>query len=235
MKHPQGNIESTGKNYSPLLNNSSTDRGELQHFLRADLRKPSCVRNDPRIGRMNPVDVGVDLASTAGTASFQRGRKCHCSRIRSAAANRRDFTDWRNPLKSSHHRDAAFIDQVVETSGLDRENSGPTVRLVGTNSRFTAAKRNCRNASVLEGDRHHGGAGKFAGGQKQIQRAGIRIRAQRMGEFDQLISRLPHRGNDYDHPVTRTHCLGHAVRTIRQPCRIRQRRPTEFLDQDRPA
>ena len=67
------------------LQHLGAERSHLQHFLEGDAVEPARLGHDARIGRIDAVDVGVDVAAVGADG----GRDRHRARVRAAAAQRR--------------------------------------------------------------------------------------------------------------------------------------------------
>ena len=81
---------------------------ELEHFLERDPVEPPRLRDDARIGRVDAVDVGVDLA----LVGLERGGERDARRVGAAAPERRDVAVLVDALKSRDDDDRA-VGEVV--------------------------------------------------------------------------------------------------------------------------
>ena len=68
------------------LQHLGAERGQLQHFLERDAVEPARLRHHPRVGGVDAVDVGVDVAAVGMDGGRDRDRR----RIGAAAAERGD-------------------------------------------------------------------------------------------------------------------------------------------------
>ena len=85
------------------LQHLGADRGQLQHLLVADPRELARLRHDARIGGVDAIDVGVDVAAVG----LQRRRQRHGRGVRAAAAQRGDAVVGADALEAGHHGDLA--------------------------------------------------------------------------------------------------------------------------------
>ena len=93
----------------PELHHLRARSGELQHLVVGDLLKLPRVGHDARIGGVDAVDVGVDLAEVG----LERGGQRDGRQVRTAAAERRDLAAGRLPLKAGDDDDVAGVEQTV--------------------------------------------------------------------------------------------------------------------------
>jgi len=56
------------------LHDLGAERGELEHFLVGDLGQPARARHDARVGGVDAVDVGVDVAALGSNRGRDRDR-----------------------------------------------------------------------------------------------------------------------------------------------------------------
>src|SRR5215204_1724673 len=78
----------------------------LEHLLVTDVRDASSAGHDPRVGGVNAIDVGIDLAMVGAEGRRQRNRR----RVRSAAAKRGHVLRvLRNPLEACDDDDVSLI------------------------------------------------------------------------------------------------------------------------------
>ena len=68
------------------LKHARAERGQFQHFLERDPVQLAGLRRDPGIGRVDPVDIRVDVAALGSECGCKRNR----CRVRTAATECRD-------------------------------------------------------------------------------------------------------------------------------------------------
>ncbi len=101
--------------------------GQLQHFVVADLADVAGLRHDAGIGRIDAVDVGIDLARRR----VQHRRQGHGGRVAAAAAQRGDVRLLVDPLEAGGDDDVALVQGLADAVGGDRLDAGFRVRAVG--------------------------------------------------------------------------------------------------------
>ena len=90
----------------------------LEHFLEGHGVEPARFRNDAGIGRVDAVDVGVDLALVGG----ERRRERHARGVGAAAAERRDVAVGVHALEpgDDHDRRRRSRSRRMFASSIDR-------------------------------------------------------------------------------------------------------------------
>ena len=87
------------------LEHLGAERGHLQHLLEGDLVQPPRLGHDARIGGVDAVDIGVDVAAIG----LDRGGDRHRAGVGAAAAERGDAAGRRvDALEAGDHRDLAL-------------------------------------------------------------------------------------------------------------------------------
>ena len=86
------------------LQHLGAERGHFEHFLEGDAVEPPRLRHDARVGGVDAVDVGVDVAAVGPDRAGDR----HGAGVRAAAAERRDAAGRRlDALEAGDHGDLA--------------------------------------------------------------------------------------------------------------------------------
>ena len=99
------------------LQHLGAERGHFQHLLEGDAVEAPGFRDDARIGRIDAVDVGIDVAA----AGLDRGGDGDGAGVRAAAAERRDAAGLLvNPLKAGDDRDFAARLETLDQSARRR-------------------------------------------------------------------------------------------------------------------
>ena len=88
-------------------------RRELEHLLVRDARELACVRDQPRVGGVDAVHVGVDLADRR----VERGRQGDGGRVRAAASECRHILVLRQALEAGHDGNLAPLDRGGDPVG----------------------------------------------------------------------------------------------------------------------
>ena len=98
---------------------------KLEHFLEAHLRQAARLRNHARVGRVDAIDVGQDLAFVG----LQHDRERDGRRIGTAAPDRRDVPVRRAALETcddGHDAVREILAELVAVDALDaRAACGP--------------------------------------------------------------------------------------------------------------
>ncbi len=109
------------------LQDLGAERSEFQHFLEGDLVEPARARHHARIGGVDAVDVGVDVAAVG----VDRGRDRHRRGVRAAAAERGDAAGLLvHALEAGDHRDLlALLEALDQFVAIDVEDARRAVRV----------------------------------------------------------------------------------------------------------
>ncbi len=102
------------------------ERRHPQHLIVADGVKLAGVRHQARIGRVNAVHVGVNLARLGS----QRRRQGNRRGVAAAAPQRGDVHIIGDALKAGHDHDPAAVEHLADAGGIDRADAGFGVRTV---------------------------------------------------------------------------------------------------------
>ena len=138
-----------GQRHGARLQHLGPERGHLQHLLVGDALELARLGDDARVGRVDAVDVGEDVAALR----LQRRRQRHGRGVRAAAAERRDPPVRAHALEAGDHGDPAGVE-------AGRTGSGSTSRMrallwasVGGEAGLPAQERARRHADGLQRDR----------------------------------------------------------------------------------
>ena len=141
-----GNIESTSNLNGSGGEHPGSARGQFQHLLERNLGEFLGVRYNPGIGRVNPIDIGVDLAY----GRVMGRRQCDRSRVRASAPKRRDLPRvWVDALETGNDHDIARIESLTDPGSLDLGNPGLAMRVVRENPRLRPRKADRRDIEVM--------------------------------------------------------------------------------------
>ena len=173
-------------------------RGQLQHLLVRDGVELACLGNDARIGREDPLDIGVDLAGV--------GVECGCERdgrrVRPAPAERRHLELGRDALEAGDEHDRAPRKRLVDPLWADLEHLRARVLGVGDDARLRAREGDRGVPEVV--DRHRGERARdpFTDREQHVELARVRGRRNLMGQVDEVVGRPAHRREDADDVVS---------------------------------
>ena len=144
------------------LQHLGAERGHFQHFLEGDAVEPARLRHDARIGRIDAVDIGIDVAAVG----LDRGGDGDGAGIRAAAAERRDAPACLvQALKAGDRpRPRRAANPSISSRAVDVDDARRAVRVVGEDRHLPALPRARRNAHVLQHDGQQPGGHLFARG-----------------------------------------------------------------------
>ena len=166
-----GTRELLGKLDRPVVHHARPQAGQLQHFVVADPLDASGFGQQPRIGRVDAVDVGIDFAGLG----VQHRRQGHGRRIAAAAAQRGDVVILVDSLKSGGDHDLAFVQRLPHAIGRDRLDAGLGVGAVGLDADLSAGQADRLMPERMDGHGHQRHADLLAGGEQHVHFAGRRL------------------------------------------------------------
>ncbi len=143
------------------MHHLGAERSEFQHFLEGDLVEPLGARHDARIGRIDAIDVRVDVAAVS--ADGRRDR--HCRSIRPAAAQSGDAAGLLvHALEAGDDRNLfAFRKAADQLLAIDVEDARRAVDVRGRNRKLPALPGARVDIEVLQRDRHQAGGHLLSG------------------------------------------------------------------------
>src|SRR5690606_22982488 len=106
------------------LKNFGSKRRHFQHLLKGDLRKATRLGLDARIGRVDPVHVGIDVAAISLHSSGNSNR----ARIGTASTQCRDAVVRGNPLETGNDRDLTFLEAFYQEGTVNVLDPGRAMR-----------------------------------------------------------------------------------------------------------
>ena len=144
-------------------------RGQFQHFLAGDPVDLPGGRDNARIGGVDAVDVGEDLAHIG----VERRGQGHRRRVRAAAAQRGDFVGGAaHALEAGDDRNVPLVQGGADAVRVDVDDPGLAVDAVGDHAGLGSGEGLGRGAELVDGhgQQRHGDA--FAGGKEHVHFAG---------------------------------------------------------------
>ena len=126
-QHAQPDFVLAGEFDRADLQHLRAEARHFEHFLEGDGLEPARLGHDARIGRINAVDVGVNLA----LVGLQRRGQRDAGGIRSAAPESRDIACLVHPLKAGDDDDAVFGEIGTHAPFVDADDARLGVRAVG--------------------------------------------------------------------------------------------------------
>src|SRR4029079_17487624 len=111
-------------------------RRQFQHVFESNLTEPPRLRHYARVGSIDAIDIGVDIA----TVGMNRSRDRHRRRIGTAAPKRGDSLRLRvDALEAGDHRDfVALLETLDQFAPVDLENAGRSVGVAGRDRNLPA-------------------------------------------------------------------------------------------------
>ena len=218
--------ELLGKLDRPRVHHAGTEARQFQHLVVADRGEAPGGGEDPRVGRVDAVDVGVDLADVGP----QHRGECHGGGVGAAAAERRDVAVLVDPLEAGRDHDPAIIEELHDVVGGDRLDPGLRVGAVGADADLGAGEAHRLFPKRLDCHREQSHAHLLAGGEEHVHLAGAGALGDLFGEIDEDVGLVPHGTHHHDDLVPRLvpgHCLagrGHDL------LRVGHARPAELLN-----
>ena len=171
----------------------------LQHFLESDLLQPLRPGDDARIGGVDAVDIGIDIAPIR----LQRSGDADRGRIRPATAKRHDAARLLvDALEARHYRHFAVARKARDDAGsvdIDDTRRAVSVRAIKRNLPALPGAR--RDAHVVENDRQEAGGHLLAGSNHDIIFPAVIKRSAFLAPADKLVRLAGHGGDDDRHIV----------------------------------
>ena len=121
------------------MHHAGTQAGQFEHLVIAQLVQSLGTFHQSRIGRVDAIHVGVDLAA-CGT---EHGGQGHGGGIAAATTERGNVLVLVNPLEAGSDHDIAVIQQLFNTGCRNRDDAGLGVRAVGTNTDLCTRQADC--------------------------------------------------------------------------------------------
>ena len=215
-----------GQRHGAGLQHLGALRGQLEHLLVGNFIKLAGRRNDARIGRIDALDIGVDVAAFGAKRCGQRD----CRSVRAATPERRHAAVGAEPLKAGHHRDAAFGQHGLERGDLDGADARLGVRIIGLHRQLPAGPGARRDAGVLQRKRQETGGHLLAGREHHVVFAAVVDRHRLMRPGGQLVGHAGHRRDDDADLIARPDRRLDALRHGLDAVDVGERRAAELLD-----
>ena len=153
--------------------------------------------HDPRVGREDAAHVRVDLAVVGAERRRQRDR----GRVRAAAAERRHLERGRDALEAGDEDDRSLVERLVDPACAHLDDLGLAVHRVGDDPGLRAGERDRLVPEVVDHHRRERARDPLADRDEHVELARVRRGGDLVGEVEQLVGRVPHRGEDADDAV----------------------------------
>ena len=194
----QGHPEAAGVLHGAQVEDLGAVGGQLQGLLAGEGLDALGGGDDAGVGGEQAVDVGVDLADVGveGRGQGDRGR------VGAAAAQGGGVLDLVDALEAGDDGDRAGLDGAGHTLGQHADDGGLAVLGVGEDAGLGAGVGARRDAELGDGHGEQGHGDALTGGQQDVHLAGGGVGGQGGGLVEELVGRVPHRGDDDDDRVT---------------------------------
>ena len=207
------------------LQHFCADAGKLEHLLERHLVELARLRHDARVGGVDAVDVGVDVAAVGLHASGDGDR----GRVGAAAAERRDAAVLADALEAGDDGDRAALQRLVERRGFDRLDAGIAVDARRADQ-LPAHEAACLHAHVLQRHGEEAGRDLLSARDDHVIFLGVAQRGGLAAELHEPVGLARHRRDDDEDLVARLGLAPHALGDVADALDARHRRAAEFHD-----
>ena len=173
------------------------DFGQLLRLLVRQRADAPRRRHDARIGGVDAVDVGADLAVLGAERRGHRDR----GRVAAAAPERRDLAPVGHALVAGDDDDLAARELVLDAERPHLDDARVDVAIVGDDARLAAGEADRVAAELADRHRQQRHRDALAGGQQHVELAASGLGETCFASAEQLVGRLAHRGDDDDDVV----------------------------------
>ena len=207
------------------VHNARAHAGEFKHFVVTNAFDATRFGNDARVGGIDAVDVGVNVAAIG----LKRGGKRDGGRIASAAAERRDVEVVVDSLEPGGNDDFPFVERAFHAVGGDRADSRSAIGRVGADPDLGAGETDGFISERFKRDRHKRNRNLLARREEHVHLTGVRVFAKFMGKLDEVISLFPHRAHDHNDLIACAAFANRFPRRRQNLLSIRYARSAKFL------
>ena len=207
-----------------LMEHAGTAGSHLEHLLVGDLVDFLRAGHDARVGRVDAVDIRVNLAHVGLDAS----RDGHRGRIGAAASECRDVTRRVDALEPGDDDDVVIGERALDARRVNLANRGLAVDVVRDQADLTPAQADGLLAQRLDRHREKRHGDHLTCREQRVHLARRRRICDGVREFDEVIGRFAHGRDDGDDPVAGAFALDNAARDVYHALRRGNRSTTEF-------
>ena len=203
----------------------SAERRQLEHFIIGDGVELARILDDARVGGVNAVNIGVDLAQV----SAERCGDGDSGRVRAAAVEGGHVAHLVDALEAGNDDDAAVVQLCLETVAGDALDARVRVVAVGLHADLPAGQGNDREAELLDSHGEQGHRDHLTGVEQHIHLASGRTLVQLGSLFDEVIGGVALSRNDDNDLVAGLSGAGDDVSDILQSFGVGDRGAAELL------
>ena len=215
----------------PDLQHLGAEAGQLEHLVVGDALELACLRHHARVARVDPVDVGVDLAHVRP----QRRRQRDGRRVGATAPEGGDPPVGGHALETGDDRHHARGQRLAQRPGVDTHDARLAVCVVRVDADLVTEKRARLDPEPLQHDRGQRRRHLLAGGGEHVGLALVRSRMRRLGQRQQPVGLARHRRDDDHHRVPGSPCPRRPVGDDPNAVDVGDRRAAELLYDERHA
>ena len=177
----------------PRLKHFGSDAGELEHFFVSDGLELARLGDDPWVGGIDPVDIGIDIAAIG----LDGGGDGDGGSVRAATTQRGQAAIVGQALKAGDDRDLATGHRGDQRLGGNVVDPRFGVRADGFDGKLPAEPRARLAAQRLKGEREQARSHLFSAGDDHVVFGGIEQRIGLAREIDQPVGLAGHRADDH--------------------------------------
>ena len=223
------------------MHDARSRAGEFEHLVVADPVDLASLGHDARVGRVDAVHVGIDLAAdleravagppVAGVV-LHDGGEGNGSRVGATSTQGRDVEVLVHALEPGDDDDLTFLESAAHAFRADALDAGLGVRPVGDDADLRPGEADGALAECVDRHREERDRLLFARGEEHVHLAGGRGLADLLGQLDQFVGLVAARADDDENLVPlRLRADGPARRRL-DALRVGDARPAELLNHD---
>src|SRR5690606_37166238 len=196
VQHTQWHVVFAGELNRSDLQHLGAQAGHLEHFLEGDLFQAAGAVHYPRVGGVDTVHIGVDLAFVR----LQRRRQGHASGIGAATTEGGDIAVGIHTLEASNNHHLARVQLAPQPGFIYMLDACLAEGAVGLDAHLGAGIGDGWDTNGLELHGQQANGDLFAGGKDHVQLPRVGLGAHILGQADQAVG-LPAHGGYHDHQI----------------------------------
>lgn len=214
------------------LHDSGAEPCHFEHLVIGDLAHFASALDDARVGGVDSVDIGEDLARVG----FEGACESDGGGIGAAATESDGIAELINALEACGDDDFTLIELVNDAGGIDAEDASLGMIGGGAHTDLGAGERNGGLPKFLERHGEQSDGDLFAGGEKHIHLAGvgglIRLIVDALREGDQIVGGIAHSGDDDDDLIVGMFIVEDSISDVEDFISGRDGAAAEFLNNE---